>query len=323
MKKTVLPISVSLFVAFLLTMVQWKVEGPMLLLERFLPGYGWVEVVAIALYGGFVAYKMQDVKLSAKWRLRTWFIFSIVFFSQLILGLFGVEECLMTGKLHLPVPAVILGGPAFRFELGFMPILFTSTILLSGPAWCSHLCYLGALDGLAAKNRKKPLRFEGFRKWKLPIFTLVILIAILFRILQFSIETAAIAAGAFGIVGVMIMLLYSRKQRAMTHCTVWCPVGTFINYTRFINPFRLNINDSSCTDCMVCTTHCRYDALNVEDIKNRKPGITCTLCGDCLSSCHSDAIEYKFFRLKPQQARNLWLFMSVNIHAVFMALARM
>lgn len=61
----------------------------------------------------------------------------------------------MGGKLHLPIPAMILSGPLYRAELSFMNILFISTIVLSGPAWCSYLCYFGASDNysVAAKSR--------------------------------------------------------------------------------------------------------------------------------------------------------------------------
>jgi len=52
----------------------------------------------------------------------------------------------MTGKLHLPTPSMILAGPAYRREIGFMTWLFLSTIILNGPAWCSHLCYMVSLD---------------------------------------------------------------------------------------------------------------------------------------------------------------------------------
>ena len=84
-------------------------------------------------------------------------IFSIIFFSQLILGVVGLEKLLMTGKLHLPVPALIAAGPLFRGTGFFMAILFTFSVLLVGPAWCSWLCYIGAWDNYAAKFKKIPI----------------------------------------------------------------------------------------------------------------------------------------------------------------------
>ena len=318
-----LPVLVFLFVAGILVIVQLKVQNPMILLERFIPGGGWIEILLIAFYGAFVIWKMQYPKNVAVWRRNTWLVFSFVFFSQFILGLTGFETFLMTGKLHLPVPAMILSGPLYRWELSFMTILFISTIVLSGPAWCSHLCYLGALDNYIASQRKadrKPIK----NKWavKYSMMLLVISVTLLLRWLHTPWLWAAVLGTLFGVVGLFIMLFLSRKKGKMVHCVTYCPIGTVVNFFRYIYPFRMYI-DNSCDLCMHCTSYCNYDALNKEDIKNKKPGMTCTLCGDCVTSCHVNSIKYKFFDLKPVTARNLYLFITISIHAVFMVLARM
>ena len=54
-KKYTLPAIVFVFVFILLAIVQIKMSRPIILLERFIPGGGWFELVIIALYGGFVA----------------------------------------------------------------------------------------------------------------------------------------------------------------------------------------------------------------------------------------------------------------------------
>ena len=317
-----LPLAVSLFILFILVPVQLKVENPMLLLERFIPGAGWFEIVLIALYGGIVAYHMQDPAKVQVWRRYTWLAFSVVFFSQLILGLFGFEKFLMTGKLHLPVPMMILAGPIYRGHLSVMSILFVSTLVLSGPAWCSHLCYFGAIDSLSAKGKTKrsPIR----NKWALKSTVLLLVIggAIVLRWMKVPVLTATLLAIGFGVVGLGIILLLSRKEGRMVHCTAYCPIGTIVNLTRFVNPFRLSINKDSCTECMVCTSKCKYDALNRKDILARKPGISCTLCGDCLSSCHAGSIHYRFPGLSSHSARNLYLLITISLHAATMALAR-
>jgi len=108
----------------------------------------------------------------------------------------------------------------------------------------------------------------------------------------------------------------------MVHCTAYCPIGTLVSLGRFLNPFRMRIDNDTCTDCMACTRSCRYDALRKKDILARKPGLTCTLCGDCVSSCHKGSIRYHLFRLPPQSARNVYLVVTVTLHAATMALAR-
>ena len=320
-KQYKLPLSVFILTFILLAFVQIKLERPMLLAERFLKGGGWIEIFFISCYGAFVVNKMKDPAKVPKWRKITWTTFSLVFFTQLIIGLSGYDKFLMTGKLHLPIPMMILAGPIYRGQLSVMTILFLSTVILTGPAWCSQLCYFGSFDNLASggKTSKGKLRYTG--SIKSTILILVIAMAIILRWLKVDILVSTMIAVAFGMGGISIMILYSLKRKKMVHCVIYCPIGTIVNVLKHINPFRIYI-DESCTLCMNCTKFCKYDALNTRDIKNLKPSITCTLCGDCLAGCHHDSIKYKFLKMKPEHARNLYLILTISLHAACLALAR-
>lgn len=320
-RELTLPIAVFAFVITILVPIQLFVELEMLMLERFVNGGGWIEIALIATYGGYVAYKMQTPANVPKWRLISWSVFSWFFFSQLILGLFVSDKFLLTGNLHLPIPMMMIAGPIYRAQLSIMTLLFLSTILLTGPAWCSHLCYFGAMDGLMAskKGRSKPIK--SLMGLKQSVLVLVILAAIVLKFSGVSNLGASIIAVAFGLGGLLVMFMFSRKHKQMIHCIHYCPVGTIVNFTKNINPFRMRI-DSNCTNCMKCTTVCRYNALKPIDILGKKPGMTCTLCGDCVQSCHTQSIKYKFFNLKPETARYLYLFLTISLHAIFMAMGR-
>lgn len=316
-------ILVILFVVFVLSLIQVMVDRPMLILERFMKDGGWIEIPVIAFYGGVLSMKMLDPAQSARWRLISWSIFSIVFFGQLFLGLAGFKIFLMTGSLHLPVPMMILGGPVYRSELSFMTILFMSTVVITGPAWCSHLCYFGSLDNLMSRSvRPENGKIEHRGIWKSGILMMVILVILALRWFNVKPIMATILGITFGAAGLCIMILFSRKRGKMYHCLTWCPIGTIVNYGKFLNPFRMYIDKSTCTACHACTRYCRYDALSREDIGSGKPGITCTLCGDCIISCHEDSIKYKLFRLSPDMSRSVYLFLTVSTHVVFLALAR-
>jgi ferredoxin-type protein NapH len=138
-----IPILIFILTFSLLAFVQVKLERPIILAERFIKGAGWVKIILISIYGSFVGFKMQDPLNVPRWRKITWTLFSFVFFSQLFIGLSGIEKFLMTGKLHLPVPMMIIAGPIYRGQLSVMTILFLSTVVLTGPAWCSQFCYCG------------------------------------------------------------------------------------------------------------------------------------------------------------------------------------
>ena len=316
-----LPVSVFTLTFILLTFVQLKVERPMLLAERFIKGGGWAEIFLISLYGAFVVYKMQEPLNVPGWRKVTWTIFSVIFFSQLAIGLSGFEKFLMTGKLHLPIPMMIIGGPIYRGQLSIMTILFLSTVILTGPAWCSQLCYFGAFDNLASGGKRSGEILKNKAAIKSTILMLVITMALILRLFKVPGLISTLIALGFGIIGISVMILFSLKRKKMVHCVMYCPVGTVVNLLKHINPFRMYI-DKSCTLCMNCTKFCKYDALNAIDIKNSRPSITCTLCGDCLAACHHNSIKYKYFNLRPDIARNLYLILTISLHASCIALAR-
>ncbi len=321
MRRNILAIAVFAFVFLLLAMVQLHVPNDLLILERFFSGGGWIEIFLIAIYGFFLLNKMKDPTKAPKWRKISWTVFSVVFFGQLVLGLSGLEKFLMTGELHLPVPAMIISGPVYRGELSFMTLLFLSTVILTGPAWCSHLCYFGGLDNLAASKSRKNLTWKNKFRWKHSILLLIVAGTLILRIFRFD-ELYALAGGLLiGIIGLGIILALTRRKGKMVHCTLYCPVGTIVMYLKYINPFRMYI-DSSCTQCGVCSVSCNYDALTSGDIEKGRPGLTCTYCGDCISACHQNSIKYSFLGLKPGHARNLYLFVTVSFHVVFLALAK-
>ena len=170
------------------------------------------------------------------------------------------------------------------------------------------------------KTSKKPI-VNKFR-YKHTILAAIVAFTLAFSWLNVSPLWAAIGGGLFGIGGFLVIFLITKKQKRMVHCTVYCPIGTVVNYLKYINPFRITISPS-CDMCMACTSKCKYDALNISDIEKMKPGLTCTLCGDCLSACNKYAIQYKFLGLKPETARKFWLFLTISLFSIFLAMGRM
>lgn len=308
--------------ALILSIVHVKIELPLLLLERFFPGTGWIEIFVLSLYAAWIIEKMLNPASSAIWRRRIWLLFSIVFFGQLALGLVGFEKFLMTGSLHLPIPAMIIAGPLYRWELGFMVFLFAGTILLVGPAWCSHLCYFGGWDLMASQQKRKPTKLPQ-KNWLVQIFILILIIAsaILLSIAGVPSLIATILGILFGLTGVGFIVFWSRRKGVMTHCVSYCPIALPAVWLGKISPFRIRMNDK-CTDCGICRLSCRYNALNLSDIKKRKPANSCTLCGDCITSCDEQALEYRFLKLMPGLARTLFIVLVISLHAAFLGLAR-
>jgi NAD-dependent dihydropyrimidine dehydrogenase PreA subunit len=312
----------ALLVGGTLILAQDKAPMPLLLGDRFFPGSGIFWICLFAFHGTLVAgWLLSDRK--GRTRGRIWTLFSAVFFAQLLLGLAGWSIFLMTGKLHLPVPALILAGPLFRGEGFFMPILLGVSLLLVGPAWCSHLCYIGAWDDRMA--RLGPARPAPLPAWaprlRAGLLAATAITPIVLRALDISWPWALGLAAVFGLAGVIVMALASRGSGTMVHCTAYCPIGLVNNLVGRMLPWRVSIG-SGCTQCGACARACRYNALTAVDLAKGRPGLTCSLCGDCLPRCPHGHLGYSFPGLTRARARQVFVTLVASLHVVFLAVAR-
>lgn len=315
---------VFLLVCLGLSLAQARVPFPVLLLDRFAPGWGWLEIILLGLYGQWIASLMLEPSRQPQVRRYIWAGFSFVFFIQLALGLSGLREMLMTGNLHLPVPALILGGPVYRGDGFFMLILFSVTLLLVGPAWCSHLCYIGAWDDAASRmGAWKPATLSRRVTILSRLATLVLVVGAAYglRISGASWVLAVVGGVVFGVAGVFIMLTISRRKGTMIHCTAFCPIGVVANLLGKVSPWRIRIG-SDCTRCNACFARCRYSALDDRALEEGRPALSCTMCGDCVGACKHGQIGYVFPGMTAERARAAFITLVVSLHAVFLGVAR-
>lgn len=314
------PIAAALLTLVMVVPAELHTDPVMLILGRFVPGGSWVQAGLLAVYAAFVAHKLMDPRVHARWRPWLWRLFSFVFFLQLGLGIAGFESMLMSGRIHPPVPAVILAGPVFRGGGYFMVFLLLGALVLAGTAWCSHLCYVGSWDDTAARARKRPGTLPRWRHAaRVGVAAVVVLAAWGLRLLEVPPATAGWLAVGFGGLGVLVMLTVSRRLGVMAHCLVFCPIGLVVNALGRLHPFRLRIDDG-CTRCGACTLACRYQALEPAQIEAGRPGFTCTLCAECLPRCRDGFIHFRFLGLGPRKARTCFVVLMATLHASFMGL---
>ena len=308
-----------------LALARTMVPFPILLADRYFPGWGWAEILLLGVYAQWVLGLMLAPRGHRALRPRVWALFSAVFFLQLGLGLLGMDRMLMTGALHLPVPALIVAGPLFRGDGFFMLILFSATVLLVGPAWCSHLCYIGAWDDAMSRSRGPALTGPAVRRWSWTGRTATLILsvggALGLRALGVSTGVAVTAAALFGLAGVAVMVLVSRRAGVMVHCTAYCPMGLVANVLGRISPWRIRIGEG-CDRCGACARRCRYNALDDLRLEQGSPALSCTMCGDCASACAHGHIGYHFPGLSKTAARTVFLVLVTSMHAVFLGVAR-
>lgn len=313
-------LSLFLVVGSVLLWLRYKLSFPILVLDRF-ANLGLWQIFMLALYAAYVGDNFLDLKRQFRLRPKIWFLFSIIFFGQLLLGLFVDKRFLLTGKLHFPIPALIIGGPLYRGQGFFMLGLFVSTLLLVGPAWCSHLCYVGGLDNFFARIKKVQKRPFISRKLAWFNLALVILVAISWPSNLEYFPILLLVVSLFGLVSLGFIVGYSWIKGAMTHCIGFCPLGLISVLGGKINPFRIRVEETKCTGCGLCLKNCFYQAIDKVGRKVKINGY-CTLCLACIESCPHKAIGLTFWGKYRQKFYKVYIFLVVSLHSLFLGLAR-
>ena len=296
-----------------------------LLLERFFPRLGQAEIFFAACYGSFAAGLLADPKKSRKARSRLWLIFACVFFAQFALGILGIREMLLTGRLHAPVPAFILYGAAFRESLNAMPFIVLAATLLLGSAWCSMLCYFGPFDELVSRGKAlKPLprSLETALRWGRAV-VLVSGVAAAFALKHIGIGTGAAVSLAlvYAFLSLLAMAAFSRRYGGLLHCTAFCPMGLVVNVLGRLSPWRIRVDSAACDHCGACEKVCRWRAVTPESRSRGGVLSRCSLCRDCIGVCRRKAVSLSCAGLAPELSTRLFTGLAATLHAVFLACA--
>lgn len=302
---------------------------PLLLGERVLPwrGVNGAAILLLAWWGGYCAEGLLNPQASPRRRRVMWTVFAFVFFLQFLLGVTVASSLLMTGRLHLPVPFMMLSGPVYRGEGMFMLALFSVSVLLVGSAWCSHLCYFGVWDCLSAtSSRRKGRPVKGgksSRDWRWGFLAAAVGLPFLLSVLGVPLEYALAAALAAALTAPFVWKR-SSANGVREYCSRFCPMGLAASLLGRLSPWRMRVGET-CTGCMKCASACRDLAISREGgvcrISRR-----CTLCRDCISRCSHGALGLGMagpFSSVPSARADLYFITLISVmHVVFLATAR-
>ena len=228
----------------------------LLLGERVLPwqGVNGFVILLLAWWGGLLCGGAADPQASPRRRRLMWTVFASVFFLQFLLGVTVASSLLMTGRLHVPVPFMMISGPVYRGEGIFMLALFSVSVLLAGSAWCSHLCYFGVWDCLsAASSRRKgrPVKGgKGLRDWRWAALAAAVGTPLLLSLWGLPVEYALAVALAAAFLAPLAWRM-SAAGGVREYCSRFCPWGWPPVCWAGCPPGRMLVKET-CTGCMQC-----------------------------------------------------------------------
>lgn len=107
----------------------------------------------------------------------------------------------------------------------------------------------------------------------------------------YQVDASLVSISSF-IIGLITFLLitFLAWKHGRTWCNTVCPVGTFLGFISRFSLFKIRIDESKCTHCMICGTKCKASCI---DSKNQKIDYTrCVDCFDCLGACKEKALVY-------------------------------
>lgn len=300
-----------------------------LIAERLAPSYGLLQGFFCAVWGAFVVHHLHDKGTRDLFRMRIWRLFSLVFFGQLFLGLMGYSLFLMSGTLHLPVPAVIVAAPLFRGGGYFMLILFAVSIALVGSAWCSHLCYFGAWDAtvsrLGQKRNGGTAKAPAWLPYTAPMMLgVTVLVALALRLYGAPTQAAVMAGLSLGLLCIPASLFISARYGVDGYCVGVCPLGVLARRLRPVQAWRLVFTEH-CTQCQRCISACTSMAIDVAALQRGEPHSTCTLCRRCMDVCRHDgcAVSFAFGLVSASQADKVFTVLLASIHSLFLGISMM
>lgn len=85
-----------------------------------------------------------------------------------------------------------------------------------------------------------------------------------------------------------------------TWCNTICPVGTVLGAISRFSIFRVEIDESKCTGCTICSKKCKSSCINPAEHKIDYS--RCVACFDCIDNCSQGAIRYKLRSSKKKSA---------------------
>jgi 4Fe-4S binding domain len=270
-------------------------------------------IAVLTTWSVFLTGKMVTTKKRASYRSFYWRLLSIIFFSQILVGVFISSNFLLSGELTIPHPSFfVFSGSHFSRFLSNALLLYFISLVLTGPSWCSHLCWLGSWDQYAASKKKRKISKSSIYLLRLLFF--LFFVAVVLEFFKPNIKAVATLGFVYFIVSILVMAFVSGKYGSMEHCRSFCLIGKLSSIFAKISPFRM----VKISTKPIPSSSCKMGAFDEKPSKNSKL-VNCTLCGDCLDKYGKSDLKMRFFNFS-FDAWPLFISLTIGLHSAFIAL---
>ena len=95
---------------------------------------------------------------------------------------------------------------------------------------------------------------------------------------------------------ILVVLMITSLFMGFPWCKYVCPLGAFLSLFSRFTLFKVKIGDK-CTNCKAChMVFCDYKAIKPGEVKPEINQLECTRCGECISRCPYNAMEFTMRR---------------------------
>ena len=138
-----------------------------------------------------------------------------------------------------------------------LPMFLTNKFDMAPPYFCKYLCPAGTIEAAFPLIAKNPFLRETIGN----IFFIKLSILIVFIISSIFIYRP--------------------------FCKYFCPLGAIYGLFNKLGIFRLEFEESKCTDCGICEKSCKMDI----DVRSNLNSAECIRCGACIKACNYGALN--------------------------------
>lgn len=212
----------------------------------------------------------------------------------------------------------IIGSPKYTVSLYVMGLLMLFGTLL-GRLVCGFLCVFGLIQDLLFKIPAPKLKLSKSVDSKLRYLKYLVLIVMVIALPMFLTNKFGMAppyfckylcpAGtieaAFPLIAknpflretigniffiklsILIVFIISSIFIYRPFCKYFCPLGAIYGLFNKLGIFRLEFEESKCTDCGLCEKSCKMDI----DVRSNLNSAECIRCGACIKACNYGALN--------------------------------